>query len=602
MAIQESDIKFYYSSTNSGTESFGGTYSSEITGKFLFSDISQATLADGIIDYRCIYLKNSNQSEYFNDFEISITEYAPSYIEFGFYGVYSSNSTVNITNAVGDGSKVVYTTQSNHGFVAGQSVLVTGITGDILSGYNISATIDSVTSTTFTVTSDATGDYVVESSGGVASQTAIKFVNEEQILTINYLSLPTEGTNSYFYLQYEDQTVKVFWLSNVNNQAAELQTKLRTLNKLDTVEVSYFDGTSFKITIPNQRANDTISIAEVLTINGEPTNPLNLTVSGSVTKLGGPSTGVTRNNSSVLINPAPELPTSQTAPSITFFDITKTLKLTHFYPGDYLAMWIKRTVIAGSTPSDGDGFLINISATGTTVDVTRSPLCPTCPPAETPATTPTEIPTITPTATPFGWTPPPTATATPTATPTTTPTATPFGWTPPPTATATPTATPTATAYYQDGDIVTLTCTTDSPTVEGPGVILGIQNQPNCCEGKPYITRLVMQYKYKSSADEGGVWANSLLYLLDRPRYGNNTAQKIQIGTIDFAAGYISTSNSGLGFLLRAELCSGDVIDQTNSGCSIEGPCFNWVAGSMIWRTGLGDTEQDPMPIQVPCT
>ena len=71
MAIQESDIKFYYSQPPTGTEySFGGTYSNEITGKNLFSNISQTTLANGIIDYRCIYLKNSNETESFNDFNI----------------------------------------------------------------------------------------------------------------------------------------------------------------------------------------------------------------------------------------------------------------------------------------------------------------------------------------------------------------------------------------------------------------------------------------------------------------------------------------------------------------------------------------------------
>jgi hypothetical protein len=93
-------------------------------------------------------------------------------------------------------------------------------------------------------------------------------------------------------------------------------------------------------------------------------NPLNLSTNTEVIKYGGPATGVTRNDSASLINPAVEFSNSQTAPSITFFDATKSITLNYFYPGDYLPMWIKRTVIAGSTPEDGDGFSINIDAKG----------------------------------------------------------------------------------------------------------------------------------------------------------------------------------------------------------------------------------------------
>jgi hypothetical protein len=254
MAIQESDIKFYYSIGNNGGNevSLGGTYNNEITGKVLFTDISQTKLANGVVDYKCIYLKNSNPSESFNDFTISITEYTPSYVEYGFYGVYSLNSSANIINVSGDGINVIYTTATNHGFVTGQPVLVTGITGADLIGYNVKANIESVTSNTFTISSNATGAYV-GGSGGVASQTAIKFVDEEQTLTISHSSpLPTpdpSGVIGYFYLQYENQTVRVNYVDDIVNQATELQSKLRSLNKLDSILVESIGGTdrSFKM-------------------------------------------------------------------------------------------------------------------------------------------------------------------------------------------------------------------------------------------------------------------------------------------------------------------------------------------------------------------
>jgi hypothetical protein len=71
--------------------------------------------------------------------------------------------STTITNAVGSGTAVVYTTSATHNYLVGMSVSITGITP---SGYNLSdQTITAVTSTTFTVANAATGTYV---SGGTA--------------------------------------------------------------------------------------------------------------------------------------------------------------------------------------------------------------------------------------------------------------------------------------------------------------------------------------------------------------------------------------------------------------------------------------------------
>jgi hypothetical protein len=68
-----------------------------------------------------------------------------------------------ITNAVGDGANVVYTTSQTHNYLVGMSVTVTGIDP---SGYNTANSgIIGVTSNTFTVASSFTGSYV---SGGTA--------------------------------------------------------------------------------------------------------------------------------------------------------------------------------------------------------------------------------------------------------------------------------------------------------------------------------------------------------------------------------------------------------------------------------------------------
>jgi hypothetical protein len=68
-----------------------------------------------------------------------------------------------ITNAVGNGTNVVYTTSANHNYLNGMTVSITGVTP---SAYNLSdQTITAVTSNTFTVANAATGTYV---SGGTA--------------------------------------------------------------------------------------------------------------------------------------------------------------------------------------------------------------------------------------------------------------------------------------------------------------------------------------------------------------------------------------------------------------------------------------------------
>ena len=78
--------------------------------------------------------------------------------------IYLNNGiATTITNAVGNGSSVVYTTQETHNYVTGMSVTITGVTP---SAYNLSnQTITAVSANSFTIANSATGTY---SSGGTA--------------------------------------------------------------------------------------------------------------------------------------------------------------------------------------------------------------------------------------------------------------------------------------------------------------------------------------------------------------------------------------------------------------------------------------------------
>lgn len=70
-----------------------------------------------------------------------------------------------IAGASGDGSSVTYTTSASHGYSAGDYVTVSGVTPSSFDIADPGVEIDSVTSTTFTVTSSVTDTY---SSGGTA--------------------------------------------------------------------------------------------------------------------------------------------------------------------------------------------------------------------------------------------------------------------------------------------------------------------------------------------------------------------------------------------------------------------------------------------------
>jgi hypothetical protein len=78
--------------------------------------------------------------------------------------IYLNNGIeTTITNAVGNGSSVVYTTQETHNYVIGMSVTITGVSP---TAYNLSnQTITGVSTNSFTIANSATGSY---SSGGTA--------------------------------------------------------------------------------------------------------------------------------------------------------------------------------------------------------------------------------------------------------------------------------------------------------------------------------------------------------------------------------------------------------------------------------------------------
>ena len=128
------------------------------------------------------YGKNTNIMELKGDGQLILKGYG---IPGGASGVYApllslktqTRAGVTVTNASGDGSAITYT--AAHSFYVGSLVTVAGVNP---AGYNITGRVDTITSTTFTITGAETGAFVTP---GTATQ---NFANILDIDTISATS------------------------------------------------------------------------------------------------------------------------------------------------------------------------------------------------------------------------------------------------------------------------------------------------------------------------------------------------------------------------------------------------------------------------------
>lgn len=251
MAISSSDLIFFYSKGPSGNNigpasSLGGDITDNpITTDKLFDNVTKEQISSGLVDYRCIYLKNNNPSDIISNLNLSITEYLPSRIEFGFERISVLNITGSITNASGDGLKVTYVYKTTGlPVLAGQKINVTNISP---LSYKFSGIVSTATSTpsgtitesgvtykiySFTVESSVTDAYI---SGGSYSQKAVKTLTSSQYpkgpvipvgqtattaIIVNKTTAPTnvsflDSTYSYVISSLEPGEVIAIWIKRI---------------------------------------------------------------------------------------------------------------------------------------------------------------------------------------------------------------------------------------------------------------------------------------------------------------------------------------------------------------------------------------------------
>ena len=87
MAISSNDIGFFNSGSSITNIGLGGPISSFVLTNTLFSDLNSQDSLSGLVDYRCVYIKNLSNSDYFYNFTLSVKDNNYSDVSYGFPSV-----------------------------------------------------------------------------------------------------------------------------------------------------------------------------------------------------------------------------------------------------------------------------------------------------------------------------------------------------------------------------------------------------------------------------------------------------------------------------------------------------------------------------------
>lgn len=173
-----------------------------------------------------------------------------------------------VTNAVGNGTSVVYTVNS-HNYTVGMSVSITGVNP---TAYNLSnQTITAVTSTTFTVSNSATGTYV---SGGTARAKANS--NPDLGIAAGY----NDGTYAHtgFFRDATDGYWKAFKGYTPEPDASAFIDTSHASFQLADIQAANFRGPL----VGNASTATTLQTARTLSLSGDASGSVSFDGSGNV--------------------------------------------------------------------------------------------------------------------------------------------------------------------------------------------------------------------------------------------------------------------------------------------------------------------------------
>ena len=183
-----------------------------------------------------------------------------------------------------------------------------------------------------------------KSLSGAVIEIGLNLGNAVQALVIT-----GKPTNAWFQLVYSqtthiEKTRIIHWSLDVNLMGQRIAAVLNSLNQLGGVEVIGQEtetGFDFLIEFKGEAGRRQQPLLGVV-------NSVGIGVEVSVVQAGGPINLI-----------APNIGFSNNPPvGVTFFDLKRlrAVKMGSFFPGDYLPVWIMRTVTPDTTPIQSDSF------------------------------------------------------------------------------------------------------------------------------------------------------------------------------------------------------------------------------------------------------
>lgn len=199
-----------------------------------------------------------------------------------------------------------------------------------------------------------------EVSGGASVMLGIEQNNERQDIYItNAASVGSGNFVMNFYDYFTDNYIQftVTHDLSISNWALNFQNAIKAIDGLGDVTVSgsYIGTTAyFTLNFSGSSQKRYFESLELVSLSQE---FLDVNASLSVQKIvdGGPK-----------LKSANEIPSEVTVPANIVFvstSSTSTISVGDLKPTEYFAVWIKRTVVSGVNPIEGDGFTIKIKGT-----------------------------------------------------------------------------------------------------------------------------------------------------------------------------------------------------------------------------------------------
>ena len=373
MSIKSSDIAFYYSGQSSSVgipDSIGGEPSTIPIADRLFKNVTNQESVDGTIDYKCVYMANKNPDESFYNLNLSIRNSSTSVIQFGFPGVYSTATSLCVIPPCTD-STIHYLKLKApaEGITSGGFGLIYNGSSDEL-GVQWNVNLDSSASNLKAAleTIYEFSNVVVEPQATINTSYGKEYSFKITYETGRYIDLLVVPTYDNFLTPKKTIHAGIVGNTTANSPVVTniASTSALFAGMVVTGGNAIPGGATWIGTIKSIDSLTQITLSEKFLWSRTAatlTFVLNLpNISIESAGVGGPVNRTTD-----------PLESSKVAPNVNFLDENATVIIKHFYPNDYIPIWIKRTILPNTSAVDQDNFSILVSASNSEIEPTPTP-------------------------------------------------------------------------------------------------------------------------------------------------------------------------------------------------------------------------------------